>query len=128
MPTEETTPEQPATDENAGEPVDTTFTTPPVQAGESAPPETVAAPTLPPEPENTGKPTIYTLSVRLFPEEYEYLMAVLKSRQTRVDKGGQPLTRDKAHLLKQCIRFTLNYNSSNRFWIDDNIQPVRINT
>lgn len=83
---------------------------------------------MPPEPENPGKPTIYTLSVRLFPEEYEYLMEVLKSRQTRVDKGGQPLTRDKAHLLKQCIRFTLNHNPKNRFWVDESIPQVRINT
>lgn len=125
MPTEETTPEQTATDENAGGPVDATFTVPTVQAGESAPPETVAAP---PEPESPGKPNIYTVSVRLFPEEYEYLMAVLKSRQNRIDKEGQPLTRDKAHLLKQCIRFTLNHNPKNRFWVDDQIAQVRINT
>jgi hypothetical protein len=128
MLTDENTPKGPATDENAGKPVDTTFTEPTVQAGESAPPEKVAAPTLPPEPDSSGKPNIYTVSVRLFPEEYEYLMAVLKSRQTRVDKGGQPLTRDKAHLLKQCIRFTLNNNPNNRFWVDDNIPQVRINT
>lgn len=128
MPTEETTPEQTATDENAGGPVDTTFTVPTVQAGESAPPETVAAPPLPPEPESPGKPNIYTVSVRLFPEEYDYFMAQLKSRQSRVNKGGQPLTRDKAHFLKQCIRFTINYNPKNRFWVDDKIAQVRINT
>jgi hypothetical protein len=102
-----------------------------VQAEESGtalvvvpPPSSVPAET----PETPGKQSVYTVSVRLSPEEYNYFMAVLKARQTRIDSGNQPLSRDKNHLLKQCIRFTMNFNAKNRFWMPEGIPQTRINT
>jgi hypothetical protein len=115
-------------EENAETPVDSVLQAEPVQAEETTPQATVVVEASSPPANEQAKPTIYTISARLFAEEYEYLMEVLKSRQSHVDSEGQPLSRDKSHLLKQCIRFTLNFNPKNRFWIDPAINQTRINT
>ena len=78
-------------------------------------------------PEVEPVPKIRNITCKVYPHEFKYITDVLDSRQAKFNQG-KPLTRDMNHLLRQCLRFTLNHNKGMAFWLPDDINIVQIDT